>query len=157
MRESYYGGRPAGYRGGATSIVTPRPNPNPTLDCHSFPTEPLSTETATSEVRPDICIGTDAFHTPAVLVESLEHAFRAEGLTVHRDSPFPGTITPLAYLGKDSRVMSVMIEVRRDLYCAEATGERTAELARMRALLGHVVSFAVGQTIRERRAGSGSS
>ncbi|MDZ4179131.1 MAG: N-formylglutamate amidohydrolase [Coriobacteriia bacterium] len=124
------------------------------LDCHSFPSEPLPTEVATNDVRPDVCLGTDAFHTPTVLVESLQHAFRAEGFTVHRNSPFAGTLTPLDYMGKDPRVMSVMIEVRRDLYCDEATGERTAEFARMRALLERVVSFAVGQMIRERRAGS---
>ncbi len=120
------------------------------LDCHSFPTKPLPTETATGEVRPNICIGTDAFHTPPVLVESLEHAFRAEGLTVHRDSPFAGSIVPLAYLGTDPRVMSVMVEVRRDLYCDEATGERTAEFARVRALLERCVERALDKATQER-------
>ncbi|MGB4441362.1 MAG: N-formylglutamate amidohydrolase [Coriobacteriia bacterium] len=119
------------------------------LDCHSFPTVPLPTETATGSVRPDICIGTDDFHTPPVLAECLEQAFFAEGFTVHRNSPFAGTLVPTAYYHQDRRVKSVMIEVRRDLYCDEATGERNERWGRTRGLLEHCVSWALKETLAE--------
>ena len=45
------------------------------------------------------------------------------------DRPFAGTMVPLPYLGKDRRVLSVMIELRRDLYMDEETGGRLARFA----------------------------
>ena len=120
------------------------------LDCHSFPTVPVPTETATSSVRPDLCIGTDAFHTPPRLAEALKQAAEAEGLVVHRDSPFAGTLVPMEYYHKDRRVRSVMIEVRRGLYCDEETGERTEGFEQMRATLERVVGRAVGVAVQER-------
>ena len=120
------------------------------LDCHSFPTVPVPTETDTRSVRPDLCIGTDAFHTPPRLVEGLERAAEAEGLVVHQDSPFAGTLVPMEYYHKDRRVRSVMIEVRRGLYCNEETGERTDGLGEMRATLERVVGQAVGMAVQGR-------
>ncbi|WP_348304731.1 N-formylglutamate amidohydrolase, partial [Methanothrix sp.] len=38
------------------------------IDCHSFPSKPLPYELDQSSDRPDICIGTDPFHTPEELV-----------------------------------------------------------------------------------------
>lgn len=37
------------------------------LDCHSFSTTPLPSELNQAPERPDICIGTDSFHTPPEL------------------------------------------------------------------------------------------
>jgi N-formylglutamate amidohydrolase len=42
------------------------------------------------------------------------------------DRPFTGAHVPPAYLGKDQRVLAVMIDLRRDLYIDELTGERRA-------------------------------
>ncbi len=127
------------------------------LDCHTFPTTPVPTERPHEGDRPEICIGTDDFHTPPVLADSLEYAFRAEGFTVARNSPFTGTLVPLEYLNADRRVMSVMIEVRRDLYCDEATGEPNERFALTRALLENCVVWAVDKAIQERVAeGRGS-
>jgi N-formylglutamate amidohydrolase len=121
------------------------------LDCHSFPTEPLPSEQDQNPHRPDICIGTDAVHTPPELAEDLEQRFRAEGVTVARNRPFAGTIVPLEYLGRDRRVISVMIEVRRGLYCDEATGERNERFDAVRSMLERAVAPAVGAAIRARR------
>jgi N-formylglutamate amidohydrolase len=94
------------------------------IDCHSFPTVPLPSELDQEAGRPDICIGTDAFHTPPNLAWQLEQAFRAQGLTVKRDSPYAGTLVPKAFYRRDDRVRSVMIEVRRGLYMDEESGAR---------------------------------
>jgi len=92
------------------------------LDCHSFGTRPLPSEVDQSPDRPDICIGTDPVHTPEPLAEAMEHAFSNEGFRVRRDSPFDGAIVPLDRYRTDMRVRSVMVEVRRGLYCDESTG-----------------------------------
>ena len=112
------------------------------LDCHSFATLPLASEPDQSPDRPDICIGTDPFHTPAALAARLEHSFRAEGFRVRRDAPFSGCLIPLAYHRRDERVSGVMIEVRRGLYCDEGTGERLPTFAAVRAALRRAITNA---------------
>lgn len=102
------------------------------LDCHSFASRALPSEPDQSPDRPDICIGTDAFHTPPELAERLVSGFDAEGLTVAVDRPFAGTLVPLEFWHAEARVHSVMIEVRRGLYCDEATGMRNEQFEAMR-------------------------
>ena len=65
------------------------------VDCHSFPSHPLQCDKDQAIPRPDICIGTDPFHTPKALVEVAESAFRNVGLSVGIDRPYDGTIVPL--------------------------------------------------------------
>jgi N-formylglutamate amidohydrolase len=93
------------------------------LDCHSFPSKPLQCDLDRNSGRPEVCIGTDAFHTPDWLREGLVAAFRNEGLSVVLNRPFAGTMVPLDFWRKDPRVFSAMIELRRDLYMDEATGQ----------------------------------
>jgi len=45
------------------------------------------------------------------------------------DRPFAGALVPLRYLGNDRRVHAVMIELRRDLYMDEESGDRLAGFA----------------------------
>ena len=40
------------------------------------------------------------------------------------DKPFRGALIPNAVYGKDTRVQSVMVELRRDLYMDETTGKK---------------------------------
>ncbi len=92
------------------------------LDCHSFATEPLPSEPDQSPDRPDVCIGTDPFHTPPGFVATLVAAMEAEGFRVEVHRPFAGSLVPLAWYGTDRRVSSVMLETRRGLYCDETSG-----------------------------------
>jgi N-formylglutamate amidohydrolase len=92
------------------------------LDCHSFGTVPLPSEADQAPDRPDVCVGTDAWHTPPGLADALEAALRAEGFAVRRDSPFAGALVPADRYRRDPRVRSVMLEVRRGIYCDESTG-----------------------------------
>ncbi|MDC0085754.1 N-formylglutamate amidohydrolase [Oceanospirillaceae bacterium] len=84
------------------------------IDCHSFPAQPLPYESDIN--RPDICIGTDAYHTSAELKDCLSKAFETSDYIVAIDSPFCGSIVPLKHYHLDRRVSSVMIEVNRSLY-----------------------------------------
>ena len=84
------------------------------IDCHSFSALPLHYET--DKYRPDICIGTDAFHTPPSLTANLVYTFEKLGYSVAINTPFAGAIVPLDYYQRDQRVQSVMIEINRGLY-----------------------------------------
>jgi len=84
------------------------------IDCHSFSNEILPHEE--SSIRPDICIGTDAFHTPMELLSYVYNYFADKGYSVEINQPFAGTIVPLRYYRKDQNVKSIMIEINRKLY-----------------------------------------
>ena len=103
------------------------------IDCHSFPAMPLPYEVDQTARRPQICIGTDAFHTPAALAQFLSDALAIAGYEVGLDSPFSGSMVPTAYFKKDRRVISVMLEVRRDLYLLEQSGSPNTEFERISA------------------------
>jgi N-formylglutamate deformylase len=113
------------------------------VDCHSFATLPLPSEPDRAPDRPDVCIGTDAFHTPGALVARLRGALADEGFRVAIDRPFAGTIVPLRWYRRDHRVRSVMLEVRRGLYCDEATGEPAATLEEVAAGLERATARAL--------------
>ncbi len=110
------------------------------LDCHSFSTTPLPHEPDQTPDRPDICIGTDSYHTSQPFADRLQETFAAEGFRVAQNAPFKGTYVPEAFLHTDARINSIMIEVRRGLYCNEETGERLPEFDEVRAALHRAVS-----------------
>lgn len=101
------------------------------VDAHSFASRPLPHEPDQACPRSDICIGTDGFHTPPWLSELAARLFRERGLAVSINRPFSGALVPMAFLHKEPRVVSLMIEVNRSLYMDEASGAR---LPRFRAL-----------------------
>ena len=96
------------------------------IDAHSFPSVPLPYEPDQQLNRPQICIGTDNFHTPKKLERSFIRQFEAAGFSTALNAPFAGSLVPMPFYQMDSRVSSVMIEVNRALYCDEKTGEVTA-------------------------------
>lgn len=92
------------------------------IDCHSYPSQCLPYELNQKSHRPEICIGTDPFHTPGSLIDRLSRALVAEGFETGIDTPFSGSLVPKTHYRKDGRLDSVMIEVRRDLYLDEDKG-----------------------------------
>ena len=93
------------------------------IDAHSFATVPLPSEGDQDPDRPDVCLGTDPFHTPRALAAGLAAALGEEGFRVAVDRPFSGSLVPLRWYGTDRRVTSIMLEVRRGIYMDEGTGE----------------------------------
>lgn len=85
------------------------------IDLHSYAVDPLPYELHADGARPNLCIGVDEFHTPSELVEAVRQAFAGVG-TVEVNTPFSGTYVPLKFYQSDSRVMSVMLELRKDTY-----------------------------------------
>lgn len=86
------------------------------VDCHSFSPFPLKYEPVQKRNRPDICIGTDDYHTPAEIRDYLLDSFSDLGYDVGLNTPYAGAIVPIDYYRKDRRVKSVMIEINRSLY-----------------------------------------
>lgn len=101
------------------------------IDAHSFPARPLPYEIDQSRDRPQICIGTDEFHTPKVLASSLMSAFSDVGFTVALDMPFSGALVPQGHFRMDRRVAAAMVEVRRDLHVDETTGQPNSQFTDM--------------------------
>lgn len=90
------------------------------IDCHSFPGVPLPYE-SDPDARPDICIGTDRFHTPDRLRDAAVRAFADAGLSVMVNRPFAGALVPVSRYHQDRRVTAIMIEINRRLYMDEAS------------------------------------
>jgi len=109
------------------------------LDCHSFPSIPLPFEIDQDPDRPDICLGTDPFHTPEQLVEVAGKAVTDEGFTYRINRPYGGSLVPSRYWEKDQRVSSIMIEVNRSLYMKEGTGKRSGQYGKCRSSLGRII------------------
>ena len=86
-------------------------------------------------VRPEICLGTDGFHTPKTLIEAAISAFESAGFETGLNTPFAGTLVPLRYYRNDKQVRSLMIEIRRDLYMDENSGKKLPGFARFRERL----------------------
>lgn len=109
------------------------------IDCHSFPTKALPYEMDQTDQRPDICIGTDGFHTPSWLAHHLDKAFEKLGYSVAINSPFSGSLVPLEFYGKHKSVYSIMIEINRSLYMNEENLKRTERFNVIKADIADVI------------------
>jgi len=104
------------------------------IDVHSYPTRRLPYELHGEGPRPPVCVGTDAFHTPAWLADLAREAFAGCGET-GLDSPFAGAYVPLEFYGKEPRVGALMVEIRRDTYMTEPGGPAGPGLGRLASAL----------------------
>lgn len=102
------------------------------VDCHSFPSLPLPYEKNQGLDRPDICLGADPFHTPLWLKELASDLFSEKGFSVKLNDPFSGSLVPNEYYQKDARVLSLMVEVKRDLYMCERAGTKNGGFETMK-------------------------
>lgn len=115
------------------------------LDGHSFPSRALPYEIDASLPRPEICIGTDEFHTPPGLCAAAERLFGDAGFEVGVNVPFAGALVPATFYRSERNVHALMIEVRRDMYMNEVTGKKThlfdAIKGRLRKVLQLLVRY----------------
>ena len=94
------------------------------IDLHSYPSCSFPFEDNKLD-RPDICIGYDDFHKPEGWTEWWRKSSRvSRHLAVGHNTPFAGSFVPLPHYLNDTRVKSLMVELRRDGYMDEATGEK---------------------------------
>ncbi|HEX7604965.1 MAG TPA: N-formylglutamate amidohydrolase [Polyangiaceae bacterium] len=109
------------------------------VDLHSFPRRPLPYEDG-SLARPSICIGFDEFHVDEVRRDQWAAQIRERGLDVSFNAPFSGSLVPARFYRREPRVRALMIEVRRDLYMEETTGEKNADFAAVAALVSSLLA-----------------
>lgn len=88
------------------------------MDCHSFNDNPV-VPFIDQPKSPDICIGTDDFHTPKHLLNYSMNYFNNLGYSVEINNPYAGCIIPKPYFKKDDRVMGIMVEINKRLYMNE--------------------------------------
>ena len=110
------------------------------LDGHSFPLVPLPYEVDQSLARPEICIGVDAYHTPASLRDAAVQLFEEAGFTTAINHPFAGAMVAQGFYQTDKRVVALMIEVRRDLYMDERNFEKLIVFDTVRRRIRNVIS-----------------
>ena len=95
------------------------------LDCHSFPSSPLTRALVQDSKTPDFNIGTDSFHTPKHYIEVSKEFFKSKGYSLGVDTPYTGSIVPMEFYQKDQRVSSIMLEVNRRMYLNEPSNKKS--------------------------------
>ena len=116
------------------------------IDCHSFPSVELPYELAdAADTRPDICIGSDDFHTSPELAHAFVAAFQAEGWSVSLNEPFSGALVPSSRYRKDHRVNAAMVEINRRLYLHENDGTALPIFAAIAQRVRNCCKSAIGQ------------
>lgn len=113
------------------------------IDCHSFSSRPMHCDLDQRSDRPQLCIGSDAFHSPNELVEGFRSAFLQEGFEVRLNEPFAGTLVGTRHYKKDRRVRAIMLEANRSLYVDELTGDRLEGYDKFARTLRHCLDRAV--------------
>lgn len=85
------------------------------IDCHSFNDNPL-VPFIENTLSPDICIGTDVFHTPKYLSDHVLNHFKNLGYSVEINNPYSGCIIPKQFYLINKSVKGIMIEINKRLY-----------------------------------------
>ena len=87
------------------------------IDIHSYPLVKNPYELHGDGARPEVCVGTDAFHTSAALAEAATSSLANAAPTgeVGLNSPFAGCYVPLDQYEQTTAVQAVMLEIRRDV------------------------------------------
>ena len=112
------------------------------IDVHSYPQDPLPYELHAHGARPQVCLGTDEYHTPPTLLETAREAFRTFEIDVN--TPFAGTYVPLKHYGTNPAVSSLMVEIRRDVYLDEELRPVEAGATALSSALAELID-AVGE------------
>ncbi|MFA3916933.1 N-formylglutamate amidohydrolase [Ruegeria hyattellae] len=111
------------------------------VDCHSMPREALDGITRRGQPRPEIVLG-DRFGASAGshIVDQVEAAFTAAGLTVSRNTPFAGAYVTQTY-GRPSRQQhAIQVEIDRSLYMDETHIRPNHQFAAFRRVLRGVIA-----------------
>jgi N-formylglutamate amidohydrolase len=97
------------------------------VDCHSYPSTPITRDLNQSPTRPDFNIGIDAFHTPQFIIDASVAFFEEKGYSLGVDWPYSGTIVPINFYQKNPNVFSIMLEINRGLYLLEPSNEKSEQ------------------------------
>jgi N-formylglutamate deformylase len=125
------------------------------VDCHSFSSFPLPYEQDQRDDRPDICLGTDPFHTPLWLGSLASSLFISGSFFVDVNRPFSGVLVPGEYYRTDARVLAIMVEINRGLYMNEHTGNKKPDFVvikeRLQTILRELVETTAERVTDQQR------
>lgn len=105
------------------------------IDVHSFSPNPLPYESNQDSNRPQICIGTDNYHTSDVLKDFTKRFFSSYGYSTDFDNPYSGTITPMGMYKSEPRLSAIMIEMNRSLYMDVETASKAKGFCKLKTCL----------------------
>ncbi|GAA4053530.1 N-formylglutamate amidohydrolase [Flavobacterium chungnamense] len=105
------------------------------VDCHSYPSTPVTRDLNQSPQRPDFNIGIDPFHTPQFLIDASVAFFEEKGYSLGVDWPYSGTIVPMAFYQKNPNVHSIMLEINRGLYLLEPGNEKSEQFTAIKQVV----------------------
>ncbi|MDX2485083.1 MAG: N-formylglutamate amidohydrolase [Pseudodonghicola sp.] len=111
------------------------------IDCHSMPHEAMDGVARTTTPRPEIVLG-DRFGAAAdsEIVDRVEAAFAAAGLTVSRNAPFAGAYVTQAYGRPSRRQHAIQVEIDRAVYMNERQITPNANFDAFQTLLRGVIA-----------------
>ncbi|EAQ03222.1 N-formylglutamate amidohydrolase family protein [Pseudooceanicola batsensis HTCC2597] len=111
------------------------------IDCHSMPREAVDCVVRTGSRRPDVVIG-DRFGSSAstCVIDGVEAALRAAGLTVARNTPFAGAFVTQYYGRPSRRQHAIQVEIDRSLYMDEQRIEPRPDFAAFKELMTRVAA-----------------
>lgn len=111
------------------------------IDCHSMPHEAMDSVTRSFVRRPEVVLG-DRFGAAAAgdVVDRIEAAFAAAGLTVARNTPFAGAYVTQTYGRPSQGQHAIQVEIDRSLYMDEKRVRPLPDFEAFRAVLRGVVS-----------------
>lgn len=92
------------------------------IDGHSFPSRSLPCHDYQETETPDVCLGTDVFHTPEWLLDVSRSVFESLGCSVAVNHPFSGALVPAAHHRRSPEVRAIMVELNRRCYLDEVEG-----------------------------------
>lgn len=110
------------------------------IDCHSYPSIPLTRDLDKSFNRPDFNIGTDSFHTSQKLIDLSVSFFEKAGYSLGVDWPYKGSIVPMEYYQYNKNVQTIMLEINRALYLNEPTNEKSGHYSEIKKVVGEYVN-----------------
>ena len=122
------------------------------INCHSMPAEAGAASWVKPGTKfPDVVLGDrDGSTCAPAFTAMLAEAFRAEGLSVAVNDPYKGVELVKQFGRPSENRHSIQVEVNRRLYMNEATRERSANYAVLKAVLeqvmGKVAQFATGRS-----------
>ncbi len=105
------------------------------VDCHSYPERPLAYEINPKGDRPDVCVGTDPFHTPPEIYQRIAALAGDFGYSVSQDSPFSGALVPMTFYRRDPSIKAVMLEINRAIYMDEAASIKSESFGKTEAFV----------------------
>ncbi len=115
------------------------------VDCHSMPHEAVVLAGTQNGRRPEIVLG-DRFGASAsgVIVDQIEAAFVAAGLSVVRNTPFAGAYVAQTYGRPTRHQHAIQIEIDRALYMNESSIEPSSDYEAFREIMAEVVADIAG-------------